>query len=124
MDPDEDMLRDATDAIYRQLKGVKPGAERSSVSRPRQRTYATSKAKRTSPVRSYVRSLGKDLKTVGEVAEELGISESYVRKLSDSPKVKAPTYVAPFGQYEIRVYTPADVEELREHIHKPGLEKR
>lgn len=125
-EPDEKAVQEAGDAIYRSLKGVKPGSKRRRTYKPRSMPYAISKGTRTSPVKSYVRSLGKDLKTVGEVAEELGISESYVRKLSDGSKVKAPTYVAPFGQYEIRIYTPQDVEELREHLHKrrPGLQEK
>lgn len=67
-------------------------------------------------MKKYVHSLGEGFMTISEVAEQLGRPESTVRRVSDSGVTQAPSFVAPFGRWDIRVYTPDDLEALREHF--------
>ena len=73
-------------------------------------------AKGESPAMAYVRSLGTNAKVASEVAEELGVSTNLVRKWVKDPEINAPTYEVPYGKNRIYLFTPEDVDELREHL--------
>jgi hypothetical protein len=68
------------------------------------------------PATAYVRSLGMDAVVASEVAALLGVSTNLVRKWVKDPAVKAPTYEVPYGKNKIYLFTPEDVEELRDHL--------
>lgn len=117
IDPSDRELKAAVDAIYGDLRGVRPNKK------PRQRRKKVTQERRgkkgrTSPVIEYVRSLGKDYKTTQEVADLLGLSPNTIRKFAKDPDLKAPSYVAPFGKTVVRLYTPDDVQELQDHLAK------
>lgn len=113
VDP-EDLL-DALDAEYRELRGVV--RENDDPPRKQKRNPVERESKtRVSPVKKYVRSLGRNFKVVSEVAEELGVSSSFIRLISDEKRVDVPTYKAQYGKHEIRVYTPDDVEKIRQYL--------
>lgn len=112
-DPDPEKVADAVAELYREIRGLRPRDKQADT------TSQMSKGRpspRVSPVIRYVRSLGEDYLTSGEVAEQLGVSPSYIRKLEDV--TNTPSYSAPFGKFRIRIYTPEDVQALREEIHK------
>ena len=52
-----------------------------------------------------------------EVAEKLSCSVSTLRRLVDSPDLKAPSYETKTGQMKLYLYTEEDVEELRKHLN-------
>lgn len=113
-EPDEEEIRAAFADEYRDLKGVKDNQ-----TEPRRRAKLDHKRKgkkgRTSPVIEYVRALG-DYKVASEVAEELGVSPAFVRKLAKIRATQAPSKVAPFGDTHVFLYTEEDVEALRKYI--------
>lgn len=114
-EPDEAKQRAVLDALYGEMKGVrrhtKPRRKKPKMDHKRKGPKG-----RTSPVQDYVRNLGEDYKTTQEVADALGISANYVRKLAKDDRFKAPSYVAPFGNKKVYLYTPEDVKELREYL--------
>ena len=67
-------------------------------------------------MKKYVHSLGEGFMTISEVAEKLGKHETTVRRVSDEGRTQAPSFTAPFGRWDIRVYTPEDLEALREYF--------
>lgn len=121
---DEDLRSEAKgvlDAIYREMMGCEFNTTEGEDEKVKESPNPP--IQRVSPVLRYVRSLGEDLMTVGEVAEELDVSESYIRKISDKRYTQAPSYLARFGKYKLRVYTQDDVEALRDYIEgNQGLE--
>jgi hypothetical protein len=79
-----------------------------------------------SPVIAYVRSLGMDALVASQVAVEVGCSVEMVRKLQKNPDLKAPSFEVPYGRNKIYLYTPEDVEEIRQHLleqRKPRARK-
>jgi len=104
----------AFDELFAELKGVEPNTTKRR-KKGRMDHERKGKQGRRSPVVDYVRSLGPYF-IVSEVAEELGVSAGYVRKLSDDRVTQAPSYVAPFGRTHIRLFTEEDVQALREYI--------
>lgn len=115
-EPDPDELAHALDDLYGELKGVEP-----NTTKPRRRKKLDHKRKgkpgRTSPVTDYVRSLG-DYYTTGEVAEQVGRSEQWVRKAARLRWTQAPSYVAPFGETHVNLYTKEDVQALKAYLKK------
>lgn len=122
-------LADYLAELMRQTKGVRPmtkGAVPDPFKvefHPPEDTGIKGKAvpklkdtKKVSPARAFVRALGMDAKSMNETADELGISRMQLRKLLDVPELNAPSYVAPFGERKIYIYTPEDREELRAYL--------
>lgn len=70
------------------------------------------------PAIAYVRSLGMNALVASQVADEIGCSVQLVRKLQKDKRVKAPSFEVPYGRNKIYLYTPEDVEELRQHLTK------
>lgn len=115
LDPDPDAVRRVANEIYGEQRGVRPN--RKPKKRRRKVTQRRHGPKgRTSPVIEYVRSLGDDYKTTQEVADELGLAPNTVRKFAKDADLKGPSYVAPFGRTVVRLYTEADVQELRNYL--------
>lgn len=106
------------DELYREFRGCEPNTEVPEMSQRAPRPYE--RKGRTSPVILYVRSLGEEFRTAGEVAQLLGFSPSHIRKISDevsrTTDTIVPSYKAKFGQHRIRVYTPEDIEILRDYL--------
>ncbi len=115
-EPDDEEVSTALDDLYGEMKGV-----RENTTKPRRRHPMDHERKgkkgRTSPVIDYVRSLG-DYRTTGEVAEAVGKSEQWVRKAARLRPAQAPSYVAPFGQTHVNLYTDEDVEALQDYIDR------
>lgn len=63
----------------------------------------------------YVKSLG-EYYTTQEVAEQIGRSENWVRKAAAKRWTQAPSYVAPFGDTHVNLYTKEDIEALKEYL--------
>ena len=112
----------ATEAteFLKELRGVTPNqpgdafkqGEKILVNKPR-KVRDTS----ISPVTEYVRSLDGDYKTTQEVADELGVSAQLIRKWSRNPRpTQAPSFIAPFGKIKINLYTPEDIQSLRDYM--------
>lgn len=70
-------------------------------------------AKKLTPVEHFVASLDGDWLLVNEVAERLGMSESWVRVMSKKPEIKAPRHSANFGRIKVGLYDEQDVAELQ-----------
>ena len=113
-EPDVDEQQEALDDLYGELKGVESNPTKPYRRRPLNHPRKGSKD-RSSPVVDYVRSLG-DYMTTKEVAEELGVSEGWVRKAASKRWTQAPSYRAPFGHTHVNLYTKKDVAALREYI--------
>lgn len=112
-EPEDEEVREALDELYGELRGVKP-----NTTEPWRRSPLDHERKgkeRTSPVIDYVRSLG-DYMSTGEVAKELGMSDEWVRKAARNRWTQAPSYVAPFGDTHINLFTDDDVRALKEYI--------
>lgn len=69
------------------------------------------------PAKAYIRSLGIDGLLASEVADEVGCSVQLIRKLQKDSAFKAPSLVTPYGKNKIYIYTPEDVEEIRQYWH-------
>lgn len=113
-EPDPDELAHALDDLYGELKGV----EENTTKPPRRKKLDHDRKGspgRTSPVVDYVRSLGEYF-TTGEVAEQLGKSEGWVRKAARLRWTQAPSYVAPFGDTHVNLYTKDDVKALKRYL--------
>jgi hypothetical protein len=107
--------KQAADELYRELKGCLPNNDPPREYKMNKPPYE--RKGRTSPVIEYVRSLGEDFLTGGEVASILDCSSSYIRKISNGKEgPHVPSYKARFGKHTIRIYTPEDVELIREYI--------
>ena len=113
-EPSEDEQRRALDEIYGEIKGVRPNTQERVMSKKLDHERKGKKG-RTSPVVDYVRSLG-DYYTASEVAEQVDMSVQWVRKAAKKRWTQAPSYVAPFGDTHVNLYTPEDVEALKEYI--------
>jgi hypothetical protein len=112
-EPDDDELEDATQELFAELKGVKVN----TVTRYRRKKLDHERKGKEgrSPVKDYIRSLG-DYKSTKEVAEELGKSEGWVRKAAAKRWTQAPSYVAPFGDTHVNLYTEEDIQALKDYI--------
>lgn len=113
-EPEEEELRGVLDDLYGELRGVEENTTETKEKAPLDHERKGQKG-RTSPVIDYVRSLG-DYRTTGEVAEELGKSDQWVRKAARNRWTQAPSYVAPFGDTHINLFTDDDVAALKEYI--------
>jgi len=62
-----------------------------------------------------------DHKTLGEVAREIGVDVSWLRKLERADRIPKATRVQR-GSLSVRLWSPAQVEEIGEIIsqHRPG----
>lgn len=112
-EPDEMEIAKAMIDVYGDLRGVE---ENTGKKRPNLSNHERKGAKgKKSPVSDYIRSLG-DYYSTKEVAEKLGRSEGWVRKAANRRWTQAPSYVAPFGDTHVNLYTPEDIQALREYI--------
>lgn len=126
--PDLEAARAEADAVYKELMGVRPAFSDATPmakpkivnSRAKQKPLPVTDGKRQSPVTAYVKSLGKDLYSVAEVAKMLGVSTSLIRKYAKLGVADAPSYEAPFGQYLIRLYTKDDVKRIKAYMNDRG----
>lgn len=110
--PSQEEVEAAFNDHFRELKGV----EKNKSKPKRKSRKVTSRTPPTeSPIVTYVHSLG--YLTTGEVAEQLGVSKSFVRKLSKARVTQAPSYLVPFGDSNLSLYTEEDVEALRGYIN-------
>lgn len=112
-EPDEEEVRAALNDLYGEAKGVKDNSRK----RKRRKTldHERKGKKGRSPVIDYVRSLG-DYKVASEVADELGVSVAFIRKLAKNRVTQAPSKVAPFGDTHVHLFTDDDVEALRVYL--------
>jgi hypothetical protein len=113
-EPGEEEKRLALNDLYGELKGVQDNTT------PRRKKHKMDherkgKKGRRSPVTDYVRSLG-DYFTTAEVAEQVGRSEGWVRKAAEKRWTQAPSYVAPYGDTHVNLYTKEDVKALKKYI--------
>lgn len=110
-EPDPTEVEEVFDSFVSDLRGV-----RKNTTRRKKRKVSDHKRSggRKSPIVEYVHSLG--YLTTGEVAESLKVSKSYVRKLSKQRVTQAPSYVVPYGDAYLSLYTEDDVHALRKHI--------
>lgn len=113
-EPSRDDVKSSFDDLFAELKGVKENATKRKGRKKLDHKRKGAK-NRSSPVTDYIRSLG-DYKSTGEVAEILGKSEGWVRKAAAKRWTQAPSFVAPFGDTHVNLYTDEDVEALREYI--------
>lgn len=113
-EPSEEEQRRALDEIYGEFKGVRPNT-RERVRSKKLDHERKGKKGRTSPVVDYVRSLG-DYLVTSEVAEQVGMSEQWVRKAAEKRWTQAPSYVAPFGDTHVNLYTKEDVKALKHFL--------
>jgi hypothetical protein len=113
-EPDDEEVRRALDDLYGEMKGVRLNTTKRRRRKPLTHERKGKKGRR-SPVTDYVRSLG-DYLTTAEVAEKVGKSEGWVRKAAAKRWTQAPSYVAPFGDTHVNLYTPEDVEALKAYI--------
>jgi hypothetical protein len=113
-DPLEEEVRRALDDVYGELKGVRVNTRRRHRRKKLEHERKGAKGRR-SPVIDYVRSLG-DYLTTHEVAAELGMSTQWVRKAAEKRWTQAPSYVAPFGETHVNLYTKEDVQALRDYL--------
>lgn len=114
-EPTEEELQRVFDDLYGELKGV-----RVNTTKRKGRAKLDHERKGTpgrSPVIDYIRSLG-DYRSTGEVASILGKSEAWVRKAAAKRWTQAPSYVAPFGDTHVNLYTEEDVEALKAYIEE------
>jgi hypothetical protein len=72
------------------------------------------------PVHRFVAELkastGVDYKTTVEVAETLGVSTQWVRKIQQQHLLNVPSKTAWFGRRTVYLYTPQDVSVLRDYL--------
>lgn len=115
-EPNEEEQLAALDDLYGEMRGVRLNTRRRQRRKKldHKRKGATG---RRSPVTDYVKSLG-DYYTTAEVAEMVGRSENWVRKAAAKRWTQAPSYVAPFGDAHVNLYTDEDVKALRDYIAK------
>jgi len=59
-----------------------------------------------------------DLMVMSEVASTLGVATITVRRLLGKEGIQAPSKYYERGGYKVYLYTPEDVQELREHFYK------
>jgi hypothetical protein len=76
-----------------------------------------------SPAARLVSGLDGQYYLVTEVAEMLGKDPMTIRRAMYSKKVKAPSFEVKQGKMKVYLYTPEDIQELREHF-SPKLHKR
>lgn len=69
-----------------------------------------------SPVARLLESLDGTYYTTGQVAKMIGCSQATVRTLIKNDRVKAPSKVAVRGQGYVYLFTPEDVEEVRDFL--------
>lgn len=60
---------------------------------------------------------------ISEVAEILGKDQMTIRRAMYKKRVKAPSYEVTEGKMKVYLYTPDDIQELREHF-APKITKR
>lgn len=113
-EPGDEEVADALTDLYAEMKGVEENTTEPTRSKPLDHERKGKKG-RTSPVTDYVRSLG-DYFTTSEVAEAVGKSEQWVRKAARKRWTQAPSFVAPFGQTHVNLYTQDDVDALKAYI--------
>ena len=75
---------------------------------------------RDNPVHRFVEQLrakdGIEYRTTAEVAAELGVSSNWVRKVQRQQILGVPSLATKLGQINIYLYTPQDVEKIRDHL--------
>jgi hypothetical protein len=75
---------------------------------------------RDTPVHRFVdeinRSTGINYRTTAEVAETLGVSTQWIRKVQRLHLLGVPSRAVQFGRMQIYLYTPEDVEKIRTYL--------
>lgn len=112
-EPDDEEVQSVLDDLYGELKGVRVNTTKKK-GRPKL-DHKRKGAPGRSPVIDYIRSLG-DYRSTGEVAKEIGKSQAWVRKAAAKRWTQAPSYVAPFGNTRVNLYTEEDVDALKAYI--------
>jgi len=72
--------------------------------------------RKPTPVDRLMANLDGTYYRISEVAKMLDKSSHTVRRTIGKPGIHAPSYQVKQGGLEIYLYTPEDVEELREHF--------
>jgi hypothetical protein len=75
---------------------------------------------RDNPVHRFVAQLrdktGIDYKTTAEVASDLGVSTNWIRKVKRQGVLGVPSMATKLGKVEIYLYTPDDVDKIRQYL--------
>jgi len=75
---------------------------------------------RDTPVHRFVAKIsaseGVPYKTTREVAEELGVSTGWIRKVQRNNLLGVPSKAAQFGRMQIYLYSPKDIERIRAYL--------
>lgn len=74
-------------------------------------------AKRTSPATRIIESLDGEYYTMRQTAEMIDVHIETLRRICRTSRVKAPSKATTQGQLVIYLFTPEDVEEVREYFH-------
>ena len=71
---------------------------------------------RTSPAQRIIDSLDGEFYTMRQTAEMCGVHIETLRRLCRTPRVKAPSKATKSGKMVIYLFTPEDVEEVKEYF--------
>ena len=72
---------------------------------------------RISPAKRIIDALPEEYMTMRQTAEEIGVHIETLRRLCRTDRVKAPTKATRQGLLVIYLFTPEDVEEVRNYFH-------
>src|SRR3954468_19899684 len=72
---------------------------------------------RTSPAQRIIDSLEGEFYTMRQTAEMCGVHIETLRRLCRTPRVKAPKYATKAGKMVIYLFTPEDIEEVKEYFN-------
>lgn len=71
---------------------------------------------RTSPAQRIIESLDGDFKTMRQTAQEVGVHIETLRRLCRTDRVKAPSKATKSGKLVIYLFTPEDVQEVKDYF--------
>lgn len=117
-EPDEQEVAEALASVTKVAKKRQKEAKKQKTIAQKMHEAMTDPTleKKLSPAKAFIQSLDGDYLSVSDVADELGVSDALVRKLSRRKTIKAPSYTAPFAGKQMGLYTADDVEELRQYV--------
>lgn len=72
---------------------------------------------RISPATRILNELDGEWYTMGQTAEKIGVHIETLRRLCRTDRVKAPSNAVQQGQLVIYLFTPEDVEEVRQYFN-------
>lgn len=110
---------DIEDALTDMLKDyAKPAKVVKHVKKPKERTKPAGRQmkREDTPAVSYVKAINPDYATIGEVAEILDVSTATLRNWMKDPDhpTQAPSLQGQLGKMKIYIYTPEDVQALKD----------